>query len=195
MKRRPLLILLFVLVAGGGLFVWNATRDTQARTFLLADGSQLTFRAITVGTNHSYCFGNVFQRVAARIPGKLGDKLHGKTVVKAPGWRGTNVVFWFYVRKNPVLTSFVNIHQMPDGEERELFWMQPAFPKVDRSLRTTFSGRLRLPSGDLSEYCQVTNLPHTLPIVRLKLTIWRGPADEEESVEFTAPNPFYRKEP
>src|SRR6266511_2341436 len=108
MKRRPLLILIILLVAGAGLFVWKSSRAARAETFLLADGSQLTFRGITVGTNHSHCFGNVFQRMAARIPGRIGEILSGNTLRKAPGSPSTNMVFWFLVRKNPSLLQYVH---------------------------------------------------------------------------------------
>ena len=40
-----------------------------------------------------------------------------------------------------------------------------------------------------------TNLPPASPTIRLELTTWPGPADEEESTEFVVPNPLYRKQP
>jgi hypothetical protein len=158
MKRRPLLILSFLLVAGVGLFVWNASRDALARTFLLADGSHLRFRALTAGTNYSGCCGNPFQRLAARIPGRLGEMLSGGDCI----------------RKNPSLPQFSYVISRPNGRAKALFRYQ----LVDD---------------------QGHELPDVMlgsdPTLRLKLTIWRGPADEEEPTEFIVPNPFYQKEP
>src|SRR5687767_8565790 len=100
MKRRTLLFLFSLLVVGVGAFVWKSSREAPARTFLLADGSQLTFRGITIGTNHSHCLGNPLQRMAARIPGRLGEILHGRTVIKARASASESVVFWFLLRTN-----------------------------------------------------------------------------------------------
>jgi hypothetical protein len=193
MKRQSLLILLFLLVAGAGLFVWNVRHNTDARTFRLADGSQLTFRAVTVGTNHTYCFGNVFQRIAARIPGKLFDKLLGDTVVNAPAYSATHVVFWFHVRKHPDLASFDYIQLLPNGAASTLYRIQPLDAAGNR-LQTGLSGaRAIFGSGDLGEGWAVTNLPPTLPTIRLKLSIWRGPEHEHDFAELTTPNPLYKE--
>jgi hypothetical protein len=195
MKRWSLLILLFLLVAGVGLFLSDALHRRHSRTFRLADGSELTFRATTVGTNHSYCFGNVFQRIAARIPGHLFDKLVGNTVVNAPSYSATHVVFWFDVKKNPALASFDNIRRLPNGAAFSLYWMQPLDMMGNTLQKHGWGVQATFGSGDLGVGCLVTNLPPTLSTIRLKLRIWRGPADEHDFAEITAPNPLYQKKP
>ena len=195
MKRRSLLILSFLLVAGVGLFISDALHHRHSRTFPLSDGSQLTFRAITVGTNHSYCFGNVFQRIAARIPGNLFDKLLGNTVVNGPAYSATQVVFWFHVRKNPALASFDNIRVLPNGAAFSLYRMEPLDAAGNRLQKHQNGVEATFRSGDLGVGRAVTNLPPSLSTIRLKLSIWRGPADEHDFAEVTAPNPLYQKKP
>jgi hypothetical protein len=181
MKRRPLLFLLFLLVAGVGLFVWKSLRDAGANTFLLADGSQLTFRGITAGTNHSYICGNPLQRLGAWIPGRLGEMLSGGELAMSQGYYSTNLIVWFCIRKNPSMVQFSYVIPGPNGRAKALFRYQLVDDLGHElpDLMSTYSA----------------NFPPASPTVRFKLTIWRGPADEEESTEFIAPNPLYRKKP
>ena len=195
MKSRPLLIVLFVLVVGVGFFVWRSSRDAQTDTFTLADGSVLEFRGITVGSNHSYCFGNAFQRMAARIPGKLGDKLHANTVVKLTQSQKPPMVSWFVIRRSPGLAEFRLVQPRPDGRANALFRFELRDDRGSELSRLSSYIHHQLPSGDLAMMVLITNLPPTLPTIRLKLNIWRGPEDQHESAEFTAPNPLYRKQP
>ena len=67
-----------LLVAGGGAFVGVSVvqhlRVPSGETFVLSDGSRVTLRGVTVGTNSSFLFGTPLQRVLARLPGKVGEK-------------------------------------------------------------------------------------------------------------------------
>lgn len=47
---------------------WLIISYNHKPAFLLSDGSRLTYRGMTVGTNHSFHFGNVFQRLAWKVP-------------------------------------------------------------------------------------------------------------------------------
>jgi len=195
MKRRLLLILFVLLVAGGGLFVWNASRDARADTFALADGSVLEFHGFTSGTNHSYCFGNPLQRMAARIPGKLGEMLHGKTVVKAPASASESAVFWFLIRTNSASAKFDMIRPLQDGGRKAMLrckWQDDGGNDFGGSTRITLK---QLPSGDLATYFSSYGVDLNSPTVHLKLSIWCGPGDKMIGAEFVAPNPLYRKQP
>jgi len=195
MKRRPLLMLFVLLVAGVGLFVWKSSRAAPDKIFMLADGSQLTFLAFTAGTNHSHCFGNPLQRVAAGIPGRLGEILSGGTLIKYPVSSSTNLVFWFSIRKNPSLASFNTVQPLANGRARALFRFRFKDDKGDDLPGSVFRSERQFRSGNVGMFTYSTNLPPASPTIRLKLTTWRGPADEEESTEFIAPNPRYRQQP
>ncbi len=95
MKHRRLLILFALATAGVAVLVWAFSSRVEGTTFRLTNGERVTFRAVTVGSNTTYCFGNVLQRVAAHIPGQLGDKLSGGTRAETWHYSDSNVVFWF----------------------------------------------------------------------------------------------------
>jgi hypothetical protein len=177
------------------LVVWNASPGTQARTFLLADGSQLTFRGITVGTNHSYCFGNPFQHVAARIPGRLGEEWSGRTSVTAWSAPSNNVVFWFRVRKGSDSDSVETSRGIHDGSGNALYRFTFKDDGGKDVLNTEFYEGRNTRSGDGVMFVFCPKLSRASRTVRLKLTILRGPEDQEESAEFTASSPLYRKQP
>jgi hypothetical protein len=195
MKRRPLVILLFLVLAGVGLVVWNASRDTRANTFLLADGSELIFRGVTVGTNHSRCLGNLFQRMTAWIPGQIGDAIHGKTVVKASASSSTRAVFWFLLRKNPTMSGFALNQPAPVGGEKALLRYQWEDEEGNDFGGSSFITWQQLPSGDLVTYFYSYGVDLNSPTIHLKLSTLCGPTDKWIATEFTAPNPHYRKQP
>jgi hypothetical protein len=195
MKRRPLLILLVLLVVGGGLFVWKSSRDAKTETFVMLDGTQITFQAVTVGTNQSYCFGNIFQRLAARIPGRLGDILNGGTVYRFPTDSPNDVIFWFRHREDSSRTNF-NLIPPTSGASSMMYYRIKLKDDQGNELRgSTCRSVGQFPSGDFALFVLSTNVPTSSRTVRVRLEAWHGPSDWRESGEFTAPNPLYRKQP
>jgi len=194
MKRRPLLILLFLLVAGGGLFVWNASHDAQAESFVMVDGSRITFQAVTVGTNHSYCFGNVFQRLAARIPGRLGEITHGGTVFRFPTGSPTDVILWFRQREDSSRTND-NLVSPTSGTRSKVYCRIKLKDDQGNGL-SGGNGRSVGPfhSGDFAMFVFSTNVPPNSRMIRVRLESWYGTNDWRISGEFVVPNPLYRKQ-
>jgi hypothetical protein len=194
-KRRPLLILLFVFVAGVGLFVWRSARDARAESFVMLDGSRIAFQAVTVGTNQSHCFGNVFQRMAARIPGRLGEIMHGGTVFRFPTGSPTDVILWFREREDSSLTNF-SLGIPASGSS------SPGRRRIklkDDQGNGLHGGNCRsvgpFHSGDIVLFVFSTNVPPSSRTIHVQLESWRGSKDWRVNGEFVVPNPLYRKQP
>lgn len=110
MKRPRLIVGAILLAAVVAFVVWNVREPS--RTFMLSDGTKVTLRGVTVGTNTTFYFGNPFQRILARMPGKMGAKF--KSRISATSESDQNcATFWFsYNRptKNPHYMGVRLIH-------------------------------------------------------------------------------------
>lgn len=122
-KRGLLLVVLLLLVAGTGLLFWSVTSPVRGTAFVLANGEQIIFRDLSVGSNSTHCYGNIFQRMAARIPGPIGDKLSGDTRAEAWTYKDTDVAFWFLYRgaKRPISSLNIRLSD-DDGFEASPFF-------------------------------------------------------------------------
>lgn len=94
-KRKRLLIALLLATGTIAALVLIFSSKVEGTTLRLTNGERLTFCTVTVGSKTTYCYGNVFQRMAARIPGQLGDKLSGGTRAESWHYSDSNMVFWF----------------------------------------------------------------------------------------------------
>ena len=105
MKRALLLIPLLLIALGLCRAGWRAWNQTSPPVVLLADGSWLVLRGATVGPKATYDYGTPWERLAARVPGKLGRQFGGNTVVNAGLIGPTKIVFWFERRGVPLQTN------------------------------------------------------------------------------------------
>ncbi len=70
-KRRNFIVLFVALLVTVVVITLIFFNDPSSRTFTLSNGDTLIFRGLSVGTNHNHCFGNLLQRMAARLPGSV----------------------------------------------------------------------------------------------------------------------------
>src|SRR5688572_2649590 len=197
MKRVTLLIIPMLLALGLVVAGWRAWDQTSAPPILLSDGSWIEFCTVTVGSNSTYRFGTVWQRLLARIPGKLGQKYGGKYIVSAGYDSPTNVIFWL-VRRGA--TNWANQLNAAASEDP-----LPAYqlPKLTRpgsftpySSGTPSGGirvnvkddqgegepgfenfrQARLPNGDLAMFWSAKAVPRHSPALKLCLYGARGGA-------------------
>ena len=175
--------------------MWNATRDAQSESFVMLDGSRITFQAVTVGTNQSYCFGNVFQRLAARIPGRLGEIMHGGTVFRFPTGSPTDVIFWFRERDDSSHTNFsLGIPALGSNSRGHR-----RIKLKDDQGNGLYGDNCRsvgpFHSGDTALFVFSTNVPPSSRTIHVRLESRHGPKDWRVNGEFVVPNPLYRKQP
>ena len=115
MSHRPILLapgiaaLLFL-----GVLAWMLFPSTPARTKTLADGSIITLRKVSTGTNFVYDTRNLLQRTTGKFmspkwQARLGLR-PGIGPIPLPSESGTGVVHWFWLSmKGPI------IHNLPGG--------------------------------------------------------------------------------
>jgi hypothetical protein len=127
-NRRRFLIFLLVAV-GVGALARKLSTPIEGTRFTLANGDQLVFRATTFGSNTTHCYGNIFQRLAAGLPGRIGKTITGDTMAEAWSRRHSDFVAWFTFRGtgDPMdlqfrITDDHGLDAAPDFEERS-FWL------------------------------------------------------------------------
>lgn len=104
MKRWVLFVVMLLLAAGAGVWWWLTASSAAGQPLTLSDGSIITFRAVTFGTNHTYYGGGTGQRLARLVPAKWRPRL---------GLRGPNMrtgqptlVVWTTTRRPPNRTIY-----------------------------------------------------------------------------------------
>ena len=75
------------------------TEDTAPQLVTLADGTKLKLRNVALSEHPRYCFGNLFQKLGARIPGKTGDYLSGGNAPKLGDYSEPVLAAWFSVEE------------------------------------------------------------------------------------------------
>ena len=181
MNRRRLVLSISVItacVAALALLVFPRVEGTYIR---LRHGEKLTFCATTVGSNTTYCFGNVLQRVAARIPGQLGAKLSGGTRAESWHYNNSNVVFWFLCEEGDRTVDRIHFRVVDErGIESD-----PYFDRVE-----AYS------DGDtIGYYFQAGILPRRSRQIRLRVFEADKSGELLPTGEFQIPNPLCAKFP
>jgi hypothetical protein len=181
MKRARLLTLLLLGVAGIGALMWTFSSHVEGTTLKLSTYERLTFCAVNVGSNTTHCFGNILQRMAARIPGQLGDKLSGGSRAESWHYSNSNMVFWFLCEGGAGTFNRVHFRVVDEqGIESD--------PSFDRN--QAYSD-----SGTEGYYVHAGILPRRSRAIRLRV-LEDGKLGELMLVgEYRIPNPLYRKYP
>src|SRR2546426_2363253 len=102
-KARGTLIVLGLLVLGtAAILLWRYLDRQPATRVVMGDGTEVILRAVTVGTNHSYVAGNLFQRVLApfassNLSARLGIKRLRVNRSAIFGNEGDTLVCWLEV--------------------------------------------------------------------------------------------------
>ncbi len=175
MTRARFYLLLLVVSIGLGALLWTLSSDVRGTTFRLNNGDQLTFLGSSVGTNGSYCYGNPFQRIAAKLPGGLGNAWSGGTLANSEDRRVTNIVFWFHYR----------------GKEEPFFRL--GFQAVDDQAVVTnpgFTGGSHpLGRGEMGVYFDEGILPRRSKTILLRIYDRKDWTDFRLVGELRIPNP------
>jgi hypothetical protein len=74
MKRFLILLLLLVLFAGLVLILWPSAGSSIGHTIKFSDGTTLTLKGVTCGTEHYYPGGGLWQQLLQRLPAKLAAR-------------------------------------------------------------------------------------------------------------------------
>jgi hypothetical protein len=223
MKPRPLLILLFLLVVGCVGVGWLAWDQTSPPVVPLSDGSWLELHGVTVGTNATFHYGPIWQRMAARVPGKFGQKYRGNFTVSTYASTATSITFWFVRRGAPLQTNNVTparinsvgqIIQTGQLLKPGVFTPVVSAVPID-GLKVNLRDedghgepgfhmfrRANLAHNEEAFYWAVQAVPTQSP--RIKLCVYKFPGGPsvlfggsggKRIGEILLPNPLYRKEP
>lgn len=181
MKRRCLLIALLLIAAGVTALVWMSSSKVEGTTVKLTNGERLTFCAIGVGTNTTYCYGNILQRMAAHIPGSLGDRLSGGTCAESWHYNNSNIVLWFLCEGSVKTFDRLRFRVVDDlGVESEPYF----------DVNQAYSD-----GGTVGYYLHAGILPRRSRLIRLRVF---ETDDWDKALllgELRIPNPLYRKFP
>jgi hypothetical protein len=71
MRRLLVVLVLLVLFAGAVVILWPSGGSSIGHTVRLSDGTTLTLKAVTFGTEHRYRGGGLWQQVLRLVPPKL----------------------------------------------------------------------------------------------------------------------------
>ena len=181
MKRRRLLIALLLIAAGITVLAWMLSSKVERTTLKLTNGERLTFCAIGVGTNTTYCYGNILQRMAAHIPGSLGDRLSGGTRAESWHYSDSNIVLWFLCEGGVGVFHRIQFRVVDEqGIESD--------PYFDRN--SAYS------DGDTVGYfVHAGILPRRSPRIRLRISEADKWGEPLPVGELHIPNPLYGKYP
>jgi len=94
--------------------------STQKQSVKLADGTTLTFHAVTTGLSNRYCFGNPVQRMAAKLPWSWAQRYAASSVLTGPIDRDTNLVVWVTFRGAAPRAGSLRFRCIHDGGTNEL---------------------------------------------------------------------------
>ena len=115
MKRPGFIAVVFLLALIIVFIVWSVREP--GRTFVLSDGTKVTLRGVTVGSNTTFYFGNPFQRMLARVPGKIGKKF--KSRISANSEDNQNcATFWFTYNRPTTNSDYIGVRLIDDGLEQ-----------------------------------------------------------------------------
>ncbi|HEU0008331.1 MAG TPA: hypothetical protein VFT34_00790 [Verrucomicrobiae bacterium] len=92
-KRFLLALLVLVLLAGLVAIFLPSGGESIGHTVTFSDGTTMTLKAVTYGTQHQYLGGGWQQRVLSLLPRKLAAKLASQQGVLTMG--RPSVAFWF----------------------------------------------------------------------------------------------------
>ena len=92
--KRGLLALLLLLLLGAGVVIfWPKSGESIGHTVAFSDGTTMTLKAVTCGTEHRYLGGGPWQKIVSMLPRKLallfGDRRSTLTTSRA------SIAFWF----------------------------------------------------------------------------------------------------
>src|SRR5687767_4723670 len=114
--KRPRLIAGVILLAVVVAFVvWNVREP--GRTFVLSDGTKVTLRGVTVGTNTTFYFGNPFQRMLARVPGEMGAKFRSRISANSESDQNC-ATFWFSYNRPTTNFHYMEVRLIHDTLEQ-----------------------------------------------------------------------------
>ena len=173
MKRRllPLFLALFAAVLLWALF------SSGKHRVQLADGTTLTFHGVTVGLSNRYCFGNVAQRVAAKLPWSWAQKFAASTLLTVPTARDTHLVVWVTYRGAAPRAGRFRFRCVHDGGTNEL----------------ALSGitKYGLPSGESATGFYTAFWPRRSKRFTLQALDVDAPSAKETLWEIRVPNPLH----
>jgi hypothetical protein len=117
-KKWLILLCLVVIIGAAGLWMWSARQSETLPSLLLPDSNRVHLVAVTVGTNVKINFGTPFERVLARLPGKLGKRFKGNELssISSHMSLGSDLLLWFRYDSPPQPNTFIQARAVQDGE-------------------------------------------------------------------------------
>jgi hypothetical protein len=92
-KRGVFGLLLMLLLIGGMVVFWPKSGETIGHRVTFSDGTTMTFRTVTCGTEHRYLGGGPWQKIVSILPRKIallfGDRRSTLTTSRM------SIAFWF----------------------------------------------------------------------------------------------------
>lgn len=101
-KRWKFALGVLLLVAAVAAIFWPSEKQSIGHTVRYSDGTTLTLKEVTYGTEHRYLGGGFRERILSLLPRKLATKYASRSGILSMGQ--PSVTFWFERRGKPPTT-------------------------------------------------------------------------------------------
>ena len=156
LKTAAALTSALIGLGGAGSLVVATVARGPTDTFVLSDGTQAKLLGVTVGTNTTFRFGSVFERLQARLPGQAGAGAAARISARTDPDVQASVVFWFSYDHPSKSPNWIEVNFAQGGLEQFLLsWHVP--PK-------------RLPNGEMVTYCGHRIWPRRDKVFQLRVS-------------------------
>ncbi len=92
-KRGVFALLLLLLLGAGVVIFWPKNGESVGHTVTFADGTTMTLKTVTCGTEHRYLGGGAWQKIVSMLPRKIATRIGDRRSTLTTS--RMSIAFWF----------------------------------------------------------------------------------------------------